>query len=479
LVVPGSIALFALMPPVRAALLITLGSIMFLPELASFDWPLIPPLDKGSLPALCLLVGVLTAARPQLRRAREGSGVNFLMLLTLVGAIGTVVTNPDTLRYGATVIPGLESGDVPSTVIRSLLGSIAYFFVARTLFRTADDAKALLRALAIAGILYIPLIIIELRLSPQLHNWIYGYGQHSFAQTKRDGGYRPMVFMAHGLALALFLCNASLACFTLAKSRARVLGFSATTCGFVLLVVLALCKSTGSLLYTLVGLPLIWFLRPRTQVLVAVILVSFASIYPIARAAQVFPDRAMVDFFARYSVERAESLDFRFKNEERLLEKALERPLFGWGGFGRNRVYNERGKDISVTDGAWIISLGIRGALGFVCQFGLFLMPAIAALRRIRRVPPAEQHLLAGCSLIAALCAVDLLPNGVYSDLPMFISGAVAGLAYGMSEPARQRAGAQALARLLYLLRRISNGQLPQLPGRRPAASTDHLPRRP
>ena len=41
----------------------------------------------------------------------------------------------------------------PSTVIRSLLGSIAYFFVARTLFRTADDAKALLRALAIAGIL--------------------------------------------------------------------------------------------------------------------------------------------------------------------------------------------------------------------------------------------------------------------------------------------------------------------------------------
>ena len=34
-----------------------------------------------------------------------------------------------------------------------------------------------------------PLCVIELRFSPQLHNWVYGYHQHDFVQTIRDGGY--------------------------------------------------------------------------------------------------------------------------------------------------------------------------------------------------------------------------------------------------------------------------------------------------
>ena len=34
--------------------------------------------------------------------------------------------------------------------------------------------------------------------------------------------------------------------------------------------------------------------------------------------------------------DRARSLALRFNNEALLLERALEKPTFGWGGFGRN-----------------------------------------------------------------------------------------------------------------------------------------------
>ena len=57
-----------------------------------------------------------------------------------------------------------------------------------------------------------------------------------------------------------------------------------------------------------------------------------------------------------------------------MLERASERILFGWGRFGRSRVYNEYGSDISVTDGRWIITLGQFGVVGFMGEFGLLAL---------------------------------------------------------------------------------------------------------
>ena len=56
---------------------------------------------------------------------------------------------------------------------------------------------------------YVPLITYELHMAPQLHNRFYGYFQHDFSQTLRGTGYRPMVFMAHGLTLSLFMAFSS------------------------------------------------------------------------------------------------------------------------------------------------------------------------------------------------------------------------------------------------------------------------------
>ena len=39
---------------------------------------------------------------------------------------------------------------------------------------------------------------------------IYGFNQHMFAQAVRESGYRPVVFMQHGLMVALFLVSGSI-----------------------------------------------------------------------------------------------------------------------------------------------------------------------------------------------------------------------------------------------------------------------------
>ena len=82
--------------------------------------------------------------------------------------------------------------------------------------------------------------------------------------------------------------------------------------------------------------------------------------------------------------DRAKSLQFRFRNEDMLAEKALRRAMWGWGRFGKSRVYDENGKDISTTDGLWIITLGISGIVGLTAVTAIYLLPGIRFWWRTR-----------------------------------------------------------------------------------------------
>jgi hypothetical protein len=70
-------------------------------------------------------------------------------------------------------------------------------------------------------------------------------------------------------------------------------------------------------------------------------------------------------------------LQFRLDNDIRLVDKALQRPIFAWGGWGRNRIYNEKGKDISTTDSMWTITLGTKGLLGLAAQTAIYVVPVL------------------------------------------------------------------------------------------------------
>jgi 4-amino-4-deoxy-L-arabinose transferase-like glycosyltransferase len=196
-------------------------------------------------------------------------------------------------------------------------------------------------------------------------------------------------------------------------------------------VVFVLCKSTGAILYALILAPLVLRATPERQMKVATFLGVLVLLYPALRASELVPTEWLVEQAKAISPERAQSLEFRFDNEEMLLEKARERIAFGWGGHGRRSVYDdELGKEIAVADGHWIIVLGTRGAVGFLEAFGLLVFPIFFARRRFRRLTDdVERRALAGFTLIVAICAFDLLPNGLFSNYVYLLAGALMGMA--------------------------------------------------
>ena len=140
---------------------------------------------------------------------------------------------------------------------------------------------------------------------------------------------------------------------------------------------LVLCKSLGALIIAIILVPIALLCRPRVQLLIAVCIAGIVMTYPILRGVNVIPVLDIVNFAEDIDQARAQSLAFRFSHEDVLLEHARERPVFGWGSWGRNRVFNEQGQDVSVSDGTWIIEFGVGGWVRYISVFGLLCWPVI------------------------------------------------------------------------------------------------------
>lgn len=449
LTVPVALVLFSRLSVLRATLAMFLGAMLLLPEKLAFDFPMVPPLDKQTLPMACIVVAICFLAKPALKEARVGTGVDLLVLLAVVASAGTILTNQDPLYYGPKRLQGTTYYDLVSDLINTTLRVVFPFLVGRILFRKGSDARELLRAIVIAGGLYALLVLVEIKMSPMLHSWVYGFAQHSWLQVRRSGGWRPMVFMSHGLAVGLFISASCIGAWMLAKERIRVFDrVPPLALAIYLSVVLVLLNSMGALVYSVALVPVVWWGKPKTLMRVSLAFMVIVGAYPMLRAFHWFPTDGVVEFFARFNEERAGSLEFRFDEEERLLDKALERPYFGWSGYGRGHIFNHRGENISVIDGAWISIVGSAGIVGFISYFGLLVVPPILAWRSFHLIPQSQQRYVAVLTLISAAYTVDLLPNGLFNQLPLFLAGAVMGLTQGRAADTDQRA---VLARLLLL----------------------------
>ncbi len=440
------LALFSLLPltayvfwtkrPQLAALIVAFFATLFGPEGAFIKLPLVPPLDKLSLPYIFLFTFAVLKAGSRMKKAKLMRGVDLLIAMAFIAGFVTFSNNGDALTYGSwksVTLPALAVNDGLQMGFHELLVAGLPFMLGRALFRSPRDLRDLLHFMVVAGLIQTAFIWVELRLSPQFHTWVYGYGAHSdFLQTIRWGGYRPMVFTAHGLALALFMLVSFLSCLVLLKAgEAKIRKWRIGRVAIYLGVVLILCKSTGAILYALILVPLIMRATPERQMKVATFLGVLVLAYPVLRASDWVPTEALVEQATSLSPERAQSLEFRFDNEELLLEKARERIWFGWGGHGRRSVYDdEMGKEVAVADGHWIIVLGGRGIIGFLEAFGLIVLPILFARRRFKKLTDeTERKAFAGFTLIVAICAFDLLPNGLFSNYIYLLAGALMGMA--------------------------------------------------
>ncbi|WP_339037596.1 hypothetical protein WHZ78_07520 [Bradyrhizobium symbiodeficiens] len=447
-----AIYLFATRPLNQALIWTILGGYLLLPVGTEIKIPGVPAFDKNSIPALIAVVGCLFIARGPARSGAARIGLPELLLAALlIGPFITSEFNSDTLVFGPLVLPGVGHYEALSASVAQLLVLLP-FLLGRRYLAGFEDHRMILGALALAGLVYTLPMLLEVRLSPQLHVWTYGYFPHSFEQQMRDGGFRPVVFLGHGLKVAFFAMIAILASAALWRCRERVVPAPPALVTGWLGLTLLLCKSLGSFVYAMVLTPVILFLKPRTQVKIATVLVSLALIYPMLRATNLLPTQFLLDAAGAVSVEREASLKVRFDQEKALLDRASERPWFGWGRFGRGRIYDQTGKDVTLSDGHWVITMGSFGLFGFLAEFGLLALTVFRAIPAIRRASSTrDQVFLAVLSLIVAVGLVDLLPNATINPTSWLFAGALLGRAEALrfaqsrqpaaSRPPRSKAG--------------------------------------
>lgn len=406
------------------------GGYLLLPENVNWDLPLLPALDKTSIPTLTALVLTAITLASQPRKYPVMSGwmprnrvVLCLMGMMLIGSFGTALNNADFLFYGPVAIRGLQLYDGFSIVL-GLLITLIPFLLARKVLATPESQQTLMIVLVVAAMIYSIPALYEVRMSPTLNLMIYGFYPSAFFQAVRDGGFRPSVFLLHGLELSIFMTIAIIATagmFRIAKIAPRGKWIISA---IWLLGTLILCKSLGALIIAVILLPVAVMFRPRTQLLVAACISGMVLVYPTLRAADVVPVHEFLAYLEPRNPARAQSFGTRIFNEDILLEKARERPVFGWGTSGRPRVYNEFGRDVSITDGAWIIEFGVGGWVRYLAIFGLLCWPCIALfLGKRDKIDPT-------CALLALLLTaklIDLIPNTGLQPFVWMMAGSLIG----------------------------------------------------
>lgn len=409
----------------KGALLALLTSYMFLPARMSIEISGLPDLDRFLITILTIIVYMLFSG--SLSSLNLLSRVYKVLLFILVlSPIFTALSNQERYLF----LPGLTLYDGISSSITTLLNFFP-FFIGATYFREENQQIYLFKTFAIATFVYAFLALYEIRMSPQLHSMIYGYFPHAWGQQYRDGGFRAVVFMGHGLLVAMFLALGVTVWTCMFKLKVKVFRFKTGSGLLVVFLTLLLSKSLAALLYGLLAFVAIKFFSPRKINLVSVLIAIVFVTYPILSATKIFPHQDLVELAASVSADRAGSLQYRFDNEHILLEHANEKPWFGWGDWGRNRVFDpETGQDISTTDGAWIISIGVSGWIGFLSTFLFMIIPIWLIFtkdKRIKSMPIQSQYLISAHSLIVGLIIMDQMPNASINPLYWCVIGSLAG----------------------------------------------------
>ncbi len=422
---PVAVLLFAVLPARRAVLAAIIAGWLFLP-MVEFQLSGLPNYGKSSATAMGALLGVLLFDAGRLTRFRPRL-IDVAALGWTLAPIASSLSNGLGLYDGvASAIPAAQRWLIP-------------YFLGRLYFSDFEGLRELAAGVFIGGMVYVPLCLYEVRMSPQLHTMFYGFHQHVFAQSIRFGGYRPTVFMQHGLAVGMWMTAASLSGVWLWRSGAlrQVCGAPVSWMLPVLLGTTVLCKSVGALVLLAAGLGALEATKQlRTRALVVALAVAPLA-YIGLRTTDIWTGASMVEAArAIAGDDRAASLNFRLKNEDVLIQRALQQPVFGWGGWGRNRP--EGAGDTIVTDGMWVIALGQNGVVGLTLMLAVVLWPALRFASRVRAglwYHPGVGG-AAAMAVLLALFTTDCLFNAISNPVFVLAAGGVSGLRLAAARPA-------------------------------------------
>lgn len=405
-----------------ATFLAIVGGYLLLPVRVQIDLPLIPALDQTTIPAISAAACCIVIRKIPIKLLPEGIFLRILFLALLLAPFLSVVTNAEPVYNGMEYLPGLRAYDAVAEVTRMYL-ILLPLLIGQSIIKKPEQLTHLLKLLLIAALIYSPLIIFEVQAGPRIHTWLYGFFPHAFEQQVRFGGFRPVVFLGHGLLVAIFIAVTFCASAILWKQDQRIAELPKSILLLYMLILLLICKSVGAWILGIATALCLLILPSGSLITFSAIMSMLVMAYPLLTLSGIFPDQLLVDLGSLFGDERAKSLAFRFFHEERLLNHATEKLAFGWGGWGRNRLYD------SISDGYWIIVIGKYGLLGFLSMTGLILAMILRARYLHRLIPErGDRAAYSGLVTIIALLMIDQIPNSSLSPYFWLTAGGVLGV---------------------------------------------------
>ena len=432
-----TVVLFFTTPTPKAILISVIGGFLLLPWF-SYNLPGIPSYDKSTAIALGLLLGGRLSGSASKERLRLTFYDVPMLLWCFVVPLASSLSN------------GLGLRDGMSGAFGRFFSWGAFFWAGRKYFGTPSSIRLLALGVLAGGLLYLPLVLFEVRMSPQLSNIVYGFFPHSFLQHIRYGGYRPIVFMQHGLMVSLWMA-ASAICALWLWRMGEIRKLCSIPMFWIVVSLFAatiLCKSANAWIFLFLGTIAMIHFKMRGNTRLVRLLALLIPVYIAARlSGRLLGESVEAVASLLFDEDRIGSLGIRLVQENLFGARALEHPLFGWGGYGRGWPLDPitGGWAVPMVDALWVIVLSSNGLLGLLSLFlalglgpwrglGLYRSQDHAGFQQ------ADSHEVYGIvlSLIVIFFLLDSLVNAMVNPIYILCAGAL--VSYYLGEKERRMA---------------------------------------
>jgi hypothetical protein len=420
----------ALLPRHRAVLATLLFGFLFLPSV-EIDFLEVILLNRRTYPILVVLMGVFVRDWALLVRLRP-RWFDLPIIVWCLVPFASAVTNGYGAREGFSLV-----------LYQSLRWGGAYF-LGRLHFQTKEQLLDLAKALFLGGIIYLPLCLFEIRMAPVLHYYLYGFNQHSFLQSIRGDHYRPIVFLQHGLMVAMWMAMTAYLGWVLGSARflGRFLGLSLKVIPVLMAITVLVMQSYAAIVFGFTAVAATIFSRNTRSKSVFLVLAVVPILWAAVRTTGVLSTTTLARATSVISPERAQSFTFRLHAEDAVAAHVLRQPIFGWSTRGFNKMSDGSSE---VVDGLWIIAFGEYGLVGLMAVLLLHLVPFLIV---IYKVPPKRWRddpfaFLAGAmGVVIVIIAMDNVFNAMVNPMFLLLIGALPALVtranwYSDSEPSK------------------------------------------
>jgi hypothetical protein len=302
------------------------------------------------------------------------------------------------------------------------------YVLGRLYFSDTPSIRLAAKAFVIAGLLYVPVCLIEIWTGPQFYAHLYGYQPYRWVRAHRYIGFRPIGLLENGTQLGIWMATSALIAVWLWLRHAvdRIFGFPTIWLAAILCTVTLMCQSGGSILLLVGLLPFVFVSRryfPRVcAVLLVLGIVSFASL----RLANVVSLRGLVQ---RHTAARSvsnflkkigrRSLAMRLERDEQTVNLALEQPILGSNQWDWWRNSGLR------PSGLWLLAFGMYGIFGLLALEALQLIPVIRVIWfPLARSDIEDLNLRHAFVAVILMTAIDnLLNNAMILPLVLVMGG--------------------------------------------------------